>query len=110
MSTGLTISGIAMAITVGSARAWISVKIMSAITSSKMAAAIINCPVGVLRILAFLSTFRAIPIEVGAKQALMAMDDMMSVPMNKYVMQKPNDIGKKEPINATPSPRGPISL
>merc|ERR1719203_1841967 len=110
MSTGDTISGSKMAIGVGLARAWISVKMMSAITSSKMAAAMISCPVGVLRILAFLRTFRAMPIEVGAKQAAMAMDDIRSVPMNRYGMTNPIDIGKKEPSNAMANPRGPMSL
>ena len=57
---------------VGSFIAVNSDKIMSANTSSKMAAAIINCPVGVLRIFAFLRTFSAMPIEVGAKQDPMA--------------------------------------
>mmetsp|Transcript_1190 Transcript_1190/g.2320 ORF Transcript_1190/g.2320 Transcript_1190/m.2320 type:complete len:229 (+) Transcript_1190:124-810(+) len=107
---GDTTNGEIIANAVGFFMAPSSDKIISAITSSKIAAAIINCPVGVLRSLAPFNTLSAIPIEVGPKHAPAAILTPMSSPKHKYEMQKPSEIGKMLPITATPSAGAPITL
>lgn len=80
MNAGEINNGSKMLITVGFFIACNSERSISAITSSNTAAAIISWPMGVFNTLPLRRTFNAMPMDVGAKHAPMAMDDWSDSP------------------------------
>mmetsp|Transcript_17201 Transcript_17201/g.55036 ORF Transcript_17201/g.55036 Transcript_17201/m.55036 type:complete len:206 (-) Transcript_17201:224-841(-) len=91
----------------GSSRASSSERSTSAMTSSITAAAMMSCPVGVLRTPPSWSTLRDMPMEVGARVAPTARAFLYSMSKQAIARLKPISSGTSEPNTATITPRPP---